>query len=108
MPTTADMMKLAFRDELSKIAFLRTGRKPIGVDRLLEREAESETTPSNAFTESKVAPETFKADIEKVSSLGKGLAIAGLGGLATLALQRANRDRAMGRQMRLQAQGQQY
>lgn len=108
MPTTTEMMKLAFRDELKKIAFTRIGRKPIGVERLLEREAESEEKPSNAFADLNVTPEDFKADIEKVSAIKRYLIAGGVGGAATLALQKANRDRQMGRAMRLQQDASSY
>lgn len=104
-----EMLQASFEDELEKIkeagelqGFTRSGRKPIGVDRLLEREAESEETPSNLFTGEKVNPDAFKKDIEKLSSLGRTMATAGMGALTMLALQRANRDRKLGRQMRLQ------
>jgi len=99
------MMKLAFRDELAKIAFTRSGRKPIGVERLMEREAEETNTPSNAFASVKVDPEVFQADIEKVSGMvGKHLLGVGAGAAGALLLQKANRDRQMGRAMRLQQQ----
>lgn len=106
MANPTDMMKLAFRDELKKIAFTRSGRKPIGIERLMEREAESDNTPSNAFSDTKVSPEEFKADIEKVSfslgSAGGAAATAGAGALALHLLSKANRDRKLGRAMRLQ------
>lgn len=108
MPTTTEMMKLAFRDELKKIAFTRIGRKPIGVERLLERESASEEVPSNAFGETKVTAEGFKADIEKISAMKRYLVAGGVGGAATLALQKANRDRQMGRAMRLQQDASSY
>lgn len=98
-----EVMKNSFRDELEKIAgemqgFTRSGIKPIGVERLLERESESEKTPSSVF----------QKDVEKLSAAGKALALLGTGGVLALAGQRANRDRQMGRQMRLQGQGQGY
>lgn len=102
MPTTTEMLKLAFRDELKKIAYTRMGRRPIGVDRLLERESESDEKPSNAFAELNVTAEDFKADVEKVSSMKRHLVAAGIGGVTTLALQKANKDRQLGRAMRLQ------
>jgi hypothetical protein len=108
--TATDMMKLAFQDELKKIAFTRSGRKPIGIERLMERETDPDNTPSNAFADVKVPPEVFQADVEKLSSIKlavrKGL-VAGavIGGGATLALQRMNKDRQMGRAMRLQSGG---
>jgi len=109
MPTHIDVMSQSFREELEKIktsgelqGFTRSGRKPIGVDRLLEREAESTDTPTNVFADVNVPAEVFKKDIEKLSWVGRGLAAAGLGAVATLALQRANRDRKMGKAMRMQ------
>lgn len=109
MPIHAEVIEKAFRSELEKIAFVRSGRKPIGIDRLLGREAESTETPSNAFTDTKVSPEEFKADVEKVSaSMGAYMAAGGIGALGLAALQRANRDRKMGKQMRLQSQGQNF
>lgn len=38
-----DVMQAAFRDELEKIAYVRAGRKPISIDRMLERETEVES-----------------------------------------------------------------
>mgnify|MGYP001459819998 CR=1 FL=1 len=110
MTTANDMMKLAFQDELKKIAFTRSGRKPIGIERLMEREADPDNTPSNAFTDAKITPEAFQADVEKGSSirkLAKKSLLTGaiIGGGATLALQRMNKDRQMGRAMRLQSGG---
>lgn len=110
MPTPSEQMKLAFRSELEKISgelqgFTRSGRRPIGVDRLLEREAESEATPTNVFSDAKVDPETFKKDVEKLSAVSKHLISAGIGATGALALQKANQDRKMGRAVRLQQQG---
>jgi hypothetical protein len=109
MPFDPESLKKSFEDELGKIkaagelqGFTRSGRRPIGVDRLLEREEESTDTPSNVFADVNVPAEVFKKDIEKLSSLGRTMATAGLGAAAMLALQRANKDRKMGRQMRLQ------
>jgi len=105
MPNSTDIMKRAFRDELEKISFTRSGRKPIGIERLMERETEPTNTPSNAFTDAKVSPEVFKADIEKISGmLGKHLPGVIVGSVGTLAAQKANRDRQLGKQMRLQQQ----
>lgn len=93
-------MKLALRDELSKIAgemqgFTRIGRKPIGVERLLEKETESEIKPSD------VAP----AGAEKTSAISPakkaiGFGIAGAGGYHLL--RQANEDRKVGKMMRKQ------
>lgn len=98
-----DVMRAAFEDELEKISgelqgFTRSGRRPIGVDRLLEREAESEMTPSD------LAP----AGVEKISADGGGakkLLAAGLVGAGIYHVGRtAEQDRRMGRAMRLQQQ----
>ena len=111
MPFNPDTLKKSFEDELEKIksagelqGFTRSGRRPIGVDRLLEREAESEETPSNVFGNYAVDPETFKKDVEKLSAVTKHLVSAGIGAAGALALQKANRDRQMGRAIRLQQQ----
>jgi hypothetical protein len=100
----SDMMKQAMRGELRKIAFSRIGRKPIGIDRLLERESESQETPSNVFGKVDITPEQFQADIEKVSGIGKSIALMGVGSLGTLGAQKANNDRKMGKMMRMQQQ----
>lgn len=100
MSKVHDIMRNSFRDELAKIAgemqgFTRVGVKPIGVERLLEKERESEETPSTVF----------KQNVEKVSSVGKALAVMGLGSGLTLLAQRANKDRELGRQVRIQQGG---
>jgi hypothetical protein len=99
-----DLMHQGFQDELEKIAgelqgFTRSGRRPIGVDRLLENESVSNKTPS----------EVFKADVEKLSAAGTGKAMKTLGlmgaGAGTYHVARkANEDRKLGRQVRLQQQ----
>ena len=72
-----DVMRAAFKDELQKIAGelqgqTRIGRRPISVENYLERETESEVTPSSVTDEllSKTA-----------SSAARALALMGLGGL---------------------------
>ncbi len=90
----------AFTDELAKIkqagelqGFTRSGRRPISVDRLLEREAEIEAENQELF--------------EKVSKIGKKM-MGGVGfgaGLGAMYLgSKMNRDRQTGRQMRIQSQ----
>lgn len=91
-------MKSAFYDELEKISgemqgFTRSGRKPISVEKMLENEADA-PTPSEAFapqvtkTSSPVAPKTVAA------------LLAGAGTYHVA--RRANEDRKLGRQVRLQ------
>jgi hypothetical protein len=99
-------VKAAFEDELQKIAgemqgFTRIGRKPIGIERLLEREIETTETPSDLFA----------AGAEKVSAVRKlagdlakyKVPAALLGGAAGYhVLQTAEKDRRLGRQVRKQ------
>ena len=108
--TRLEIMQAAFQDELEKISgelqgFTRIGRKPIGVERMLEREVESEVTPTDVAMK---ATETA-AEAEKTSGAKSlaALGLIGLGALGTHALGKANQDRKLGRQMRLQ-QNQQY
>lgn len=96
-------MRAAFDDELSKIAgelqgHTRIGRKPIGIERLLERESESEVMPSD------VAP---SGSVEKTSTIKPGTKAIGamVGGAGIYHLGRqANEDRKMGKMMRKQQQ----
>ena len=110
MPIPSKTTLVGFEDELEKIksagemqGHTRSGRRPIGVDRLLERESESSDTPSTVFGKH-VDSETFQKDIEKVSRAGVGTAMALLGTGAVLQhlARKANQDRKMGRMMRLQ------
>lgn len=108
MPIPSKTTLVGFEDELEKIksagemqGFTRSGRRPIGVDRLLERENESDETPSTVFGK-QVDQETFRKDVEKLSAAGHAMALMGAGALAALAARRANEDRKMGRMMRLQ------
>ncbi len=92
------IMKEAFDDELSKIAgemqgFTRIGRKPIGVDRLLEKETESEVTPSE------VAP---AGTTVKTSGTKSMLATMGAGAATYHVARKANEDRKVGKMMRQQ------
>lgn len=100
-------MRAGFEDELSKIAgelqgHTRIGRKPIGIERLLERELESEVVPSD------VAPSGISEDTEKVSApmkpATKALALVGGGAAAYHLGRQANDDRKMGKAMRKQQQ----
>lgn len=80
---------------LSKVAeWVRSGRRPISVETLLENSAASEKTPSSEF-----------APVEKTAVDAKMLATIGAGALGYHVLNKANRDRQLGRQMRLQQGG---
>lgn len=103
--TVQDAIRAGFSDELEKIAgemqgFTRLGRKPIGIERMLEREVESEETPSTLFT----AGTEKLSSLRKLADLGKyklpAAMIAGAGGYHVA--QKANEDRKLGRQVRLQ------
>ena len=97
-------MRDAFHDELAKIAgemqgFTRSGRKPIGVERLLERESESEVMPSD------IAP-SGTVEEEKTSGVVVGpvgaLALLGGGALGHHQLLKAKKDWELGKAMRQQ------
>jgi hypothetical protein len=106
--TNHDVVRAAFQDELSKIAgelqgFTRIGRKPIGIERLLEREVEEPIPPSQVFA---VDAEKVSAAQEAAASLAKYKVPAALGAglVGGHVVAQANRDRKVGRQMRLQGQ----
>lgn len=93
----------AFSDEFYKIKqadqFLgsRIGRRPISVSRLLEREAED--LEDDDFEDDDLE-KISKMDPKHVAALGFG------GGAAAMYLgSKMNRDRQLGRQMRLQSTG---
>lgn len=90
-----EMMRLSFEDELNKIAGeLRTGRRPIGVERLLERDRED----SDEFS---------IGDGVKLSAVPwKALGAAAAGAGTYHVVNKVNNDRKMGRAMRLQQGGQ--
>lgn len=98
--TRDEMFRASFVDELQKIAgelqgFTRSGRRPLGVSRLLEREGESNVGPSDIFGgEVKLSQVPYKA----LGTLGTLAAGAGLYHLGM----KANQDRKMGRAMRIQ------
>ena len=102
-----EAMKAGFYDELEKIAgemqgFTRIGRKPIGIEKMLENETE-QASPSETFTAGTTklsAPdaETTRKVLKVVAPLAAGAGIYHIGA-------RAERDRRLGRQMRLQNQG---
>lgn len=111
-----DAMKAALYDELQKIAgqmqgYTRIGRRPISVDRLLEREGERSGLPEGFGSGAEEAPvpeQVKQSSAEAAKSLGKGGVVGGsmLGGAALYHLARkANEDRKLGRQVRLQQQG---
>jgi hypothetical protein len=100
MPINFDIIRAACRDELEKIAgelqgHTRVGRRPIGVDRLLERESESEVTPSDVV----------KLSAVPVKALAAGMAA---GGALYHFGRKAEMDRRMGKAMRVQQQASSY
>jgi hypothetical protein len=111
---SSDTKYLAFRDELTKISGeSRIGRKPIGIEKLLENESEVTGLPED-FTAApevvEVAQQAAKALVKMSASVSiKGghaaLLAAGAGG--ALFARKANEDRKMGRAMRKQQQAQQ-
>ncbi len=94
--TDPSVLRAAFDDELLKIAgelqgFTRIGRRPISVDRLLERESASDVSPSDVV------------GTTKESSAANNVALLGLGALGFHVLHKANQDRILGKQVRLQS-----
>ena len=103
--TRNEIMRAAFQDELQKIAgemhgATRIGRRPIGIERLLEREEESETTPSE------VAPAGSEKTSEVLTPGRKAVALMAAGAGGYLVARKANEDRKLGKAVRLQQQGQ--
>jgi hypothetical protein len=104
--TFGDIQVAAFRDEMEKIAgemqgATRIGRKPIGVEKLLERQGEIEGLPDFMLE----AGETAAKAIAKMAGLHvshKTLAALGAGGAAALAARQMNEDRRLGRMVRRQ------
>lgn len=108
-------MRAGFKDELLKIAgemqgFTRIGRKPIGIERLLEREAESETKPSEIAPSgppektSGAPTEVAKAGVKAGGRFGaKAMGLSALSGMASYhVLSKANEDRKTGKMLRRQ------
>jgi hypothetical protein len=100
-------MLQGFNSELEKISgemhgFTRIGRKPIGVERMLERETEGE--PPSALFSSGEAKEAAvaKAAAEMAKYKVPATLLAGAGSYHIL--RKANEDRKLGRQVRLQNQ----
>jgi len=91
---------LSFSDEFQKIAegFVRSGRRPIGADRLLEKETEEQISPSQAFDPSP------KGEVKLSMSPGsaKTLATMGAGAGVYHVANKANEDRKLGKAVRLQ------
>lgn len=92
----------AFADELQKIkeagemqGAVRAGRRPLSVDRYLERETESEGKPSD-----------FVSPVEKAAAMSpdkmKALGLVGAGALGMHVGTQAKRDWQMGRAVRKQ------
>lgn len=96
--TRSEIMKAAFYDELEKISgelqgFTRAGRKPISVERMLENESE-QAGPSEVFgSEEKTASTASKYKNLGLMTLGAGVYHVG---------RKAEEDRRLGRQVRLQ------
>jgi hypothetical protein len=103
------IMQSGFYDELEKISgelqgFTRIGRKPIGIERMLERETESEVTPTDVVEKAIERP----GETEKLSEISpntlKSIGLLAGGALGYHALRKTNEDRKLGRQLRLQNQ----
>jgi hypothetical protein len=109
--TRLDIMFAAFDDELKKIAgelqgHVRSGRRPIGVERLLARESESELTPTDVIEGGEEKEASAGGEAKKLLSPGKkAVALMATGAVGYHAASKANQDRKLGRQIRLQ-QGQ--
>lgn len=98
----------SFTDELNKIStqkvagelqgHVRSGRRPLHVDTLLEQEEASEARPSDVA----------KTPAEKVSSAlpskGQAAALVGTGLVGGHVLRQANEDRKVGKMIRKQQQ----
>jgi hypothetical protein len=117
--TFEEIQFAAFRDELTRIktagemqGATRIGRKPIGVERLLEREAEVEGLP-DFMEETAVSAAKSLLKMAGKAEIGvrvshKALGLVGAGGAGALVARRANEDRKLGRLVRKQQeQGQQ-
>jgi hypothetical protein len=95
------VMRAAFDDELEKIAgelqgFVRSGRRPISVERLLEREAEDNSVDMDVDGDSEEKHASFP--VKETALIGAGLY---LGDRA----RKYKRRYEMGRQMELQNTG---
>lgn len=107
--TYTQIMQAAFQDELQKLAGeSRIGRKPIGIERLLEREAE--VTGLDAIHGEEQDEETETEETEEKTSAVDPKLVAGGSLLAGAGLyhigRKANNDRKLGRAIRIQNQAQ--
>ena len=91
----------SFFEEFTKIAesFERSGRRPISVDRLLERESEDWEEKTSAMPPKMPPPMP-----PKTASAKRDLTAAIAGAAAFELARRANQDRKMGRMVRRQQQ----
>jgi len=110
---SSDVKYLAFRDELTKISGeSRIGRKPIGIEKLLENEAEVTGLPENfaATPEmAELAGQAAKALVKMSASInikGSHAALLATGAGGMLLARKANEDRKLGRAIRKQQQAQ--
>jgi len=106
-----DAKYLAFRDELTKISgemqsASRIGRKPIGIEKLLENENEVTGLPEGfaATPEMAETAETAAKALVKMalSSTAKHGLLLGAGAVGALTARKANEDRKLGRAIRKQ------
>ena len=98
--TRNEIMKAAFYDELEKISgelqgFTRSGRKPIGVEKLIETEG---PLPSEVFQKNSSAIDQIPAKYKTLGLLAGGAGLYHVG-------RQAEQDRRMGRAVRLQQMG---
>lgn len=94
------IVKTACHDELVKIShFIRSGRRPISVDRLLEREAEN---PASLDAVIGQTDESSEGEEKTANAVGKTLATMGAGALGYHMVRQANEDRKLGKQIRVQ------
>lgn len=105
--TFGDIQVAAFRDEIEKIAgemqgATRIGRKPIGVEKYLEREAETEQLPDFMLEAGEQAAKALTKMGASLHMSHRTLAALGAGGAGALGLRRMNEDRKLGRMLRRQ------
>ena len=104
---TDDVKHLAFQDEFAKISgemqgHTRIGRKPIGIEKMLENEAEVTGLPESF---SDAADQAGRVLAKTAASLSHAAALALGAGGAVMAV-KANNDRKAGRAMRKAQQAQ--
>jgi len=95
-----DVVQAAFEDELQKIAYVRAGRKPISIERLLERETEVES-PSVELDLIQEEPKTAAVGKFPV----KETALIGAGALGYHQARKVKRRYQLGKQVEMQNQG---